>query len=66
MVQGNNVATIWNAYHRYFPDLKGAIAADSIDQLPNAITLMNLLHAEFRRLEVAFEPTEILVCSHTI
>ncbi|KAK1513303.1 uncharacterized protein CCOS01_14245 [Colletotrichum costaricense] len=58
-IQTVNIATIWLAYHRYFTDLQGAIASESINQLPNVMTLMDTLHKQFRKLKVAFKSTGV-------
>ncbi|KAK1480123.1 hypothetical protein CCUS01_00679 [Colletotrichum cuscutae] len=58
-IQTVNNATIWLAYHRYFTDLQGAIASESIKQLPNVMTLMDTLHKQFRKLKMAFKSTGV-------
>ncbi len=53
--QTQNKQTIWWAFYRYFPDLKGSIAADTINQHHNAMTMFLYLHVEFGNNNLAFE-----------
>ncbi|KAK0710148.1 hypothetical protein B0T26DRAFT_724201 [Lasiosphaeria miniovina] len=51
-----NKAMIWWALYRYFPDLKGQIGPESINQCQNAITMWTALHEEFGCFNLALEP----------
>ncbi|KAK1640502.1 hypothetical protein BDP81DRAFT_403904 [Colletotrichum phormii] len=46
---------IWWALWRYFPDLKGKIAPDTIDQTGNAFMVQAIVHDDFGDLEFGFE-----------
>lgn len=46
-VQVQNKATTWWALYEYFPALRGKIAADTVNQPGNAVTLSAVIHTEF-------------------
>ncbi|KAI5868537.1 hypothetical protein GGS23DRAFT_35486 [Durotheca rogersii] len=61
-----NKATIWWALYRYFPDLKGLIGPESINQHQNALTMYMPHHFEFGQFNLAFRWLEpALICLHT-
>ncbi|KAK1977138.1 hypothetical protein LZ30DRAFT_601981 [Colletotrichum cereale] len=50
------VASIWYALYRYFPELKGKIGPDTLNQHANLITFKNNVHRGFDRHKLAFCP----------
>lgn len=57
-VQVQNKATTWWALYEYFPALRGKIAADTVNQPGNAVTLSAVIHTEFALFTLGFQPTE--------
>ncbi|SPO06347.1 uncharacterized protein DNG_09036 [Cephalotrichum gorgonifer] len=50
-------ATIWWALFRYFPSLHGIIAAETINQVENTITLETDMHNHFDAFRITLEPS---------
>ncbi|KAL2881392.1 hypothetical protein SGCOL_003342 [Colletotrichum sp. CLE4] len=48
-------AKIWWPLWRYFPDLKGKIGPDTINQTGNAFTMQAIVHGDFGDFEFGFE-----------
>ncbi|KAK3356781.1 hypothetical protein B0T25DRAFT_589270 [Lasiosphaeria hispida] len=59
-----NKAVIWWTLYRYFPALRGKIDAASINQLGNAVTLVNATHSVFGDYKLSFWPQENLPSSY--
>lgn len=57
-VQVQNKATTWWALYEYFPALQGKIAADTVNQPGNAVTLSAAIHTEFGSFSFGFQSTE--------
>ncbi|KAK1691335.1 hypothetical protein BDP55DRAFT_710970 [Colletotrichum godetiae] len=56
-------AKIWWPLWRYFPDLKGKIGPDTINQTGNAFTMQAIVHGDFGDFEFGFEQQHGSFCA---